>query len=355
MPRRSPRGKPYHKPSNPNRPRGGPPRSTAPGEHQPVLLSEVLTVLSPQPGQVIVDCTLGYGGHSRAILEAIGPSGRLLAFDLDAENLPIARTRLAEVGNPFSVHHGNFAGLSAILAEAGFSGVDGLVADLGMSSMQLDDPRRGFSLLRDGPLDMRMDRSRGPTAAELLATLPEADLAQAFEEFGDEPAAAKIAAAIVQRRKTAPLQRTSELHRLIEQAAPVQILRGPGQPSERQQRLLPTIRVFQALRILVNRELASLQHLLRIIPNVLNPGGRAVLISFHSGEDRLIKAAFREGLRRGIYRAVAQDPLRPSPEERRRNPRSRSAKLRWAEKISQSATPWQFPPALENSQDSKYL
>ena len=331
MPRRSPRGKPYHKPSNPNRQRHGPRRSTAPGEHQPVLLAEVLATLAPQPGQVIVDCTLGYAGHSRAILEAIGTEGRLFAFDLDAGNLPTAQARLAEVGNPFSLHHGNFAGLAAILAEAGFARVDGLMADLGMSSMQLDDPERGFSLLRDGPLDMRMDRSRGRTAAELLETLSETDLAQAFLELGDEPAAAKIAAAIVAARKTAPLQRTSELRKLIERAVPVQILRGPGRPSERQQRLLPAIRVFQALRILVNRELANLQNLLRTIPTVLNPGGRAVLISFHSGEDRLIKAAFREGVRRGLYRTAAEEPLRPSLEERQRNPRSRSAKLRWAQ------------------------
>lgn len=330
MPRPSPRGKPYHRPTNP-RPREK--RSTAAGEHVPVMLAEVLAALDPRPGQTVVDCTFGFGGHAVELLKRVGPTGKLIATDLDADNVPRAEPRLAAVGFPFALRHANFAGLPAVIAAKGIAGVDGLVADLGMSSMQVDDPARGFSFMRDGPLDMRMDRTRGKTAAELLNALPEAGLAAAFRELGDEPEAEKIAAAVVARRKQAPpLARTGELRELIELAAPVKVLRGPGMPPKRKQMLLPATRVFQALRLLVNRELANLQQLLRVLPDVLNPGGAAAVISFHSGEDRLVKAAFRDGLRAGIYSAVSDDPVRPSEEEKAANPRSRSAKLRWARK-----------------------
>ncbi len=336
MPRRSPRGKPYHKPKArgpgdpPRRERGE--RSTAPGEHRPVMLAEVLAVLDPQPGHVVVDCTLGFAGHAVELLKRAGPAGKLIATDLDPRNLPPAEAKLAAVGLPFAVRHGNFAGLPGVLAAEGVAGADGLVADLGMSSMQVDDPGRGFSFLRDGPLDMRMDPTRGPTAADLLHTLSAEELAAAFRDLGDEPQAAKIAAAIVARRKAQPIRRTGELRELIEQVAPVAVLRGPGAPPERKQRLLPATRVFQALRILVNRELANLAHLLRVLPDLLNPGGTAAVISFHSGEDRLVKAAFRDGLRAGVYEAASGEPVRPSEAETRANPRSRSAKLRWARK-----------------------
>jgi 16S rRNA (cytosine1402-N4)-methyltransferase len=332
MPRRSPRGKPYHKPTNPDRKRGEERRSTRSGEHVPVMLAEVLAALAVQPGSVVVDCTLGFAGHSAELLQAVGPTGQLLATDLDAANLGRAEPKLVAIGHPFTLHHGNFASVSTVLANAGIAGVDGILADLGMSSMQVDDPERGFSFLRDGPLDMRMDRNRGRTAADLLNSLPVEELATAFRELGDEPAAEAIAGAIVAQRDTAPLTRTVELAELIERAAPVRIIRGPGQPPERKQRLLPATRIFQALRILVNRELANLQHLLRILPDILNPGGTAALISFHSGEDRLIKAAFRDGVRAGVYESASEEPLRPSEEEKQRNPRSRSAKLRWARK-----------------------
>ena len=316
--------RPFHRP----RPRGK--RSTAPGEHRPVLLVELLAVLNPQPGQVVVDCTLGFAGHAAELLRQVGPAGKLIALDLDADNLSRAEPKLAEVGFPFALHHVNFAALPAVLAAESVAGVDALVADLGMSSMQVDDRDRGFSFMRDGPLDMRMDRSRGRTAAELLNTLDEAELAAAFRDLGDEPEAEKIAAAVVARRGVKPLERTVELRELIEAAAPVTVLRGPGRPPARKQRMLPTTRVFQALRILVNRELANLSQLLRVLPGLLNPGGTAALISFHSGEDRLIKAAFRDGLRAGVYAAASDDPVRPSEAEKLDNPRARSAKLRWA-------------------------
>jgi 16S rRNA (cytosine1402-N4)-methyltransferase len=201
-----------------------------------------------------------------------------------------------------------------------------------MSSMQVDDRERGFSFMRDGPLDMRMDRSRGLTAAELLKSLTVEELAACFRELGDEPRAADIATAIVHQRQLKPIERTKELREIIEQAAPVRVDRTPGAPPERRQLLAPTTRIFQALRIMVNRELANLSHLLRMLPSILAPGGTAAIISFHSGEDRLVKAAFREGLRAGTYYKISDHAIRPTFEERRANPRSRSAKLRWATK-----------------------
>jgi 16S rRNA (cytosine1402-N4)-methyltransferase len=305
-------------------------RSTAAGEHRPVLLNEVLQALNPQPGQTLVDCTLGFAGHSVEFLNRIAPDGLLIATDLDPGNVEPARAKLEAIGGLFALHHTNFAGLAHILAAEGVVAVDGLLADLGMSSMQVDDRNRGFSFMRDGPLDMRMDPTRGRTAAELLNALLEEELATCFREIGDEPQADAIAAAIVSQRIAKPIERTKELRELIETAAPVRIDRMPGAPTERKQKLAPVTRVFQALRILVNRELASLQQLLRVIPHILKPGGVAAVISFHSGEDRLVKAAFRDGLRSGLFEAISADPTRPTFEERTANPRSRSAKLRWA-------------------------
>lgn len=305
-------------------------RSTSQGEHKPVLLAEVLAALNPKPGQTVVDCTLGFAGHSVELLKAVSPDGLLVATDLDAGNVDAARPKLEAVGGLFALHHSNFAGLAGVLATEGVTRVSGLLADLGMSSMQVDDRDRGFSFMRDGPLDMRMDQTRGRTAAQLLNTLEVEDLAACFRDLGDEPRADVIAAAIVERRKTKPVERTKELRELIDQAAPVRVDRTPGAPPERRQLLGPATRVFQSLRILVNRELANLTHLLRTLPTVLEPGGTAAIISFHSGEDRLVKAAFRDGLRAGIYEAVSPDAIRPTFDERRANPRSRSAKLRWA-------------------------
>jgi 16S rRNA (cytosine1402-N4)-methyltransferase len=307
-------------------------RSTAAGEHKPVMLAEVLAALDPRPGQTVVDCTLGFAGHSVELLRRVAPDGLLIATDLDAANIEPARAKLEAAGGLFALHHSNFAGLAGVLATEGAAQVDGLLADLGMSSMQVDDRDRGFSFMRDGPLDMRMDRTRGRTAAELLNTLPAEELAACFRDLGDEPRAGAIAAAIAEQRAAKPIERTKELRELIDRTAPVQVLRGPGAPPERKQLLGPATRVFQALRILVNRELANLRHLLRVLPTVLKPGATAAIISFHSGEDRLVKAAFRDGLRAGVYEAASADAVRPTFEERRTNPRSRSAKLRWARK-----------------------
>ena len=305
-------------------------RSTTAGEHVPVLLAEVLAALNPQPGQTVVDCTLGFAGHSLELLKAVAPDGLLVATDLDPANLDPARAKLDAVGGLFTLHHTNFAGLPYVLAAEGATQVHGLLADLGMSSMQVDDRGRGFSFMRPGPLDMRMDPGRGRTAADLLATLPEAELAAVFRDLGDEPHADAIAAAIVSRRETDPVATTQALRELVEAAAPVVLDRTPGAPPERRQKLAPITRVFQALRIRVNRELENLKQLLRVLPDLLAPGGTAAVISFHSGEDRLVKAAFRDGLRAGVYAAASDDPVRPTFDERKANPRSRSAKLRWA-------------------------
>jgi 16S rRNA (cytosine1402-N4)-methyltransferase len=297
-----------------------------------VLLAEVLTAVSSRPGHVVVDCTVGGAGHAVELLRAVGPSGRLIGLDLDPLNLDCARKRLEVVGHPFTLHRANFAGLAAVLAAEGLAGVDGLVADLGMSSMQVDDPGRGFSYRRDGPLDMRMDPSHGRSAAEVLATFSEQDLARVLRELGDEPEAEQIAAAVTAARRTRPLQRTGDLVDVIFAAVRPGGARWRLRPASGRWELHPAARTFQALRILVNRELENLRALLRVLPDGLRPGGRAALVTFHSGEDRLVKQAFRDGLRSGRYARTAEEPLRASPAERQTNPRSRSAKLRWAER-----------------------
>jgi 16S rRNA (cytosine1402-N4)-methyltransferase len=305
-----------------------PVRSTSPGQHRPVLLEEVLRILDPRPGQVIVDCTLGWAGHAVALQKQVGPTGLLIGLDLDSDHLPRAQERLETLGYPVHLHHANFAGLDSILAGHGLSGADMVLADLGMSSMQVDDPERGFSYVRDGPLDMRMDRTHGRSAAQILADIFEEDLRRALVDLGDVPLAPRIATAILAAREKTPLISTLQLAKIIQDA-----VGEPGwrlHPRRGQWQSHPAARVFQTLRLLVNRELGNLGSLLRILPLVLCPGGRAVLISFHSGEDRLIKAAFRDGLRRRVYEAVSKDPVRPAFSERQANPRSRSAKLRWA-------------------------
>ena len=304
------------------------PRSTPQGEHRAVLLAEVLAVLEPQPGQIAVDCTVGWAGHAVELLGRVGPTGLLIGMDLDAGNLPTARERLTALGHPFHLHHGNFAGLPQALGDHELTQADMILADLGMSSMQVDDPARGFSYRRDGTLDMRMDQSRGKTVAQVLATIDEAELARALRELGDEPAAEHIAAVIVASRNTAPPQTTADLARLIQDATGQANWRLHPKPGE--WNLHPAARTFQALRILVNRELQNLDHLLRVLPACLKPGGRAAILSFHSGEDRLVKAAFRDGMRTSVYARISPDPVRAVPAERTSNPRSRSAKLRWA-------------------------
>jgi 16S rRNA (cytosine1402-N4)-methyltransferase len=305
-------------------------RSTPQGEHRPVLLDEVLCLLDPKPGMIVVDCTVGFAGHSAELLQRVGPTGLLVGTDMDAENLPKARERLDAIGHPFHLHHSNFAGLQQALGEHGIMQVDGVLADLGMSSMQVDDAGRGFSYSREGALDMRMDRSRGRTAAEIIRTISKDELMRVLSELGDEPEPELVANAIVQAREQGPIETTKELARIIMDAtkqAAWQL-----HPTRGKWNLHPAARTFQALRILVNRELANLEHLLRILPMILKPKGVAAIISFHSGEDRLVKAAFRAGHEKGVYEAISSDPVRVTFEERTRNPRARSAKMRWAKR-----------------------
>ncbi len=302
-------------------------RSTRPPRdvrHVPVLLEPVLHALNPQPGKVIVDCTVGLGGHSAEILQRITPGGRLVALDFDPANLDRACAKLTPIGGNFDLFHSNFAALPTVLAQAGIAKVDGLLADLGVASPQIDDPARGFSYRAPGPLDMRMDPTRGQPASALINRLGERELADAFLQLGDETDAPQIAALIVERRRTAPIVTTEDLTAIICQARDFTLKRAAGA------KLHPAARTFQALRILVNRELANLERLLTVLPDCLAPGGIAALISFHSGEDRRVKDAFREGLRAGIYCAVSPDPITATEDEQKANPRSRSAKLRVA-------------------------
>jgi 16S rRNA (cytosine1402-N4)-methyltransferase len=295
-----------------------------------VLLHEVLAALDPQPGATIVDCTVGWAGHAVELLQRCGPAGRLIGIDLDRGNIARAQERLSATSLPFTLEHGNFAGLPAVLAAAGVDAVNGIVADLGMSSVQVDNAERGFSYVRDGPLDMRMDPGRGRSAAQLVAALPEAELARALRELSDEPHADIIAAAVCAARQRRAIERTSDLVQIIQEAVGKATWR--LRPAPHRWELHPAARTFQALRILVNRELDNLQQLLRVLPQSLRPGGRAAIISFHSGEDRLVKAAFRDGQRLGVYSRISPELVRPSLTDRSDNPRARSAKLRWAEK-----------------------
>jgi 16S rRNA (cytosine1402-N4)-methyltransferase len=292
--------------------------------HIPVLMNEVLEALRPEPGQTIVDCTLGLGGHSAELLRRIGPGGRLIGIDFDPANIAVARRRLEAVGKNFEIYHNNFAALPTVLQQAGVEKVDGVLADVGVASTQIDDPERGFSYRRPGPLDMRMDPTRGQPASAILARISQRELAGALLELGDEEDAEAVAALIVERRKVAPIETTEALMAIVCEARDFTLQRAAGA------KLHPAARTFQALRILTNRELANLDRLLAVLPEVLKPRGVAAIISFHSGEDRRVKIAFREGLRAGVYAEVSDEPVMATAEEIRQNPRARSAKLRWA-------------------------
>jgi 16S rRNA (cytosine1402-N4)-methyltransferase len=292
--------------------------------HIPVLLEEVLRVLQPRPGQTLVDCTLGLGGHSAALLRRLGTRGKLIGIDFDPANIAVAQHNLQKISRNFSLHHHNFAGIASVLASEGLTEVDAVLADIGVASTQIDDPARGFSYKKNGPLDMRMDPTRGTPASTLLQRLSEKEIADALLELGDETDAPKIARLLVQRRAEEPLLTTHQLMAIVCEARDFTLLRAAGA------KLHPAARTFQALRILVNRELANLDNLLRVLPTVLKPGGIAAIISFHSGEDRRVKQSFRNLERDGLYSEVSPDPITATEKEIAANPRSRSAKLRWA-------------------------
>lgn len=288
--------------------------------HVPVLLEKVLEYLQPGLGQVMLDCTVGAGGHARPIAERLGPDGQLLALDQDESMLELARPQLA--GLPVRLIHRNFDQLRPLLNELGIETVDGILADVGFCSDQMEDAQRGLSFNEVGPLDMRLDRSGGATAAGLLQQLNERDLADVFWRYGEERHSRRLARRIVELRKQAPLTTTDQLADIVRRTVP----RGRGHAID------PATRAFQALRIAVNDELGALERLLAVLPHCLKPGGRAVLISFHSLEDRLVKRAFRQ---KEIWKELTRKPVQAEEAEIRHNPRARSAKLRAAARIEQ--------------------
>lgn len=303
-------------------------------EHRPVMPDEVLALLEPKPGEVFLDGTVGGGGHARLILEASAPDGRLIGLDQDPEALRKAAEVLAPFAGRVWLRHSNFSAATEVLAELGIDGLDGALFDLGVSSHQLDTAERGFSFRNDAPLDMRMDPTGGTTAAELVNTLPVAELTRIFREYGEERWAGRIARRIEQVRRETPLLTTGQLAELISKTVP-----GGQVPG----RIHPATRVFQALRIRVNRELEHVEAGINAAIGLLKPMGRLVVISFHSLEDRIVKRMFQEEAKTCTcpprlpvcvchtvprVEMLTRKALRASPEETASNPRSRSAVLR---------------------------
>lgn len=294
---------------------------TPAGTHRPIMVSEILAALRPQPGEWMVDCTLGYGGHAAEILARLQPGGRLWGLDVDPIEQPKTEARLRTLGfgaESFTAIRSNYAGLLRLVsAEPSGQKPNGIVADLGVSSMQIDDPARGFSVKLPGPLDMRMNPERGQSASAWLQKVSPEALARALTENSDEPHAERLAAALAGKL----FETTTALRREIE----FQLARVPEEDRE-----LSVRRVFQALRIAVNDEFSALDTFLRHLPDCLVPGGRVAILTFHSGEDRRVKKAFQEAHRAALYRDVAREVIRAGADERHQNPRATSAKLRWA-------------------------
>ncbi|HXD88651.1 MAG TPA: 16S rRNA (cytosine(1402)-N(4))-methyltransferase RsmH [Urbifossiella sp.] len=284
--------------------------------HIPVLAAELLKLVDPQPGQTWVDGTVGGGGHSLLIAEKIGASGRLIGLDQDLSMLVLAGPRLE--GLPATLVHANFDQLPSVLRNFGINAVDGVVADLGFASDQVDERQRGLSFRDDGPLDMRLDPSTGTTAADLVNTLSEEALADVFFELGEERHSRRVARRIAERRGEKPFATTAELAEVVRRCVP------------RSGAIDPATRVFQALRIAVNDELGALDRLLAALPKIVKPGGAAAIISFHSLEDRRVKQAFRNA---DVWQALTKKPVEADDAEVNRNPRARSAKLRVARRV----------------------
>jgi 16S rRNA (cytosine1402-N4)-methyltransferase len=299
---------------------------TSPSGHDPVLFEETLTGLNLQPGCIILDCTLGRGGHASAIASRIAPSGLLIGIDADPRNLEFASQRVRETAPdcPARFFHANFAELDDVLDAAAVPAVDGIVADLGLSTNQLFDEQYGLSFAAPMPLDMRIDPRIDQTAADLVNTMREEDLANVLYNYAQEHYSRRIARKIGDARRVSPIQTTDRLADLVRSAIPK---RG-GAP----EKIDPATRTFMALRMAVNREVENLEALLKQAPRRLKPGGRLAVISFHSTEDRLVKQAFRSAEQTGLLAIITKKPLSPTDEELAHNPRSRSAKLRVAEK-----------------------
>jgi len=297
---------------------------TPAGTHRPIMVDEVLRCLQPTPGDVAVDCTLGGGGHAQAILERLQPGGRLIGLDVDPFELPRTEAHLRAAGfgaETFVARQGNFAGLSQVLAAEGLEAANLILADLGVSSMQIDNPARGFSYKEPGPLDMRMNPSQGEPASRLLARLNKEQLAALLAENADEPHAELIASLL----KQTSVNTTHAVERLVRTGL------GRALPKLGKTDVKMSVRrTFQALRIAVNDEFSVLDALLRSVPLCLAPGGRVVVLTFHSGEDRRVKKSFQAGYRGGVYADVAHEVIRSTKEETFANRRASAAKLRWA-------------------------
>jgi len=305
---------------------------TPAGMHRPIMVDEVLECLDPRPGDIAVDCTLGGGGHARAILERLQPGGRLIGLDVDPLELPRTEARLRDAGfgrQTFVAHHGNFAGLPKVLAAEGIAAADVILADLGVSSMQIDNPARGFSYKDAGPLDMRMNPSHGEPASQLLARVSEAALAALLADNADEPHAELIARLLKQQ----PAATTHAVERVVRTG-----LNRAYPHLAKEDVKMSVRRTFQALRIAVNAEFSALDALLRFLPHCLAPGGRVAIITFHSGEDRRVKKAFQAGYRSGVYSEIATEVIRSTKEETFANRRASAAKLRWARAAVASST-----------------
>lgn len=299
-------------------PWGWPGERTLDLQHEPVMVNEILAVLPLRPGSVVLDGTLGLGGHSRRFAEKVAPGGTVIGLDWDESMLAEARERLAGIPDvTWHLRHANFKDLAAVVDEVGVK-LDGVLFDLGLNSAQVDDPDRGFSFLQPGPLDMRMDRSQGEPASALLNRMSPVQIEDALRDYGDERWARAIAKKIVERRKTRPLRTTQDLVDAVLAAIPV---------GAREKRIHPATRTFQAVRLLVNRELEGLDQALVDAADRLAPGGAIAVVSYHSGEDRVVKHVFRE-LGKAGFEGRYRKPLEPTDQEIQTNRRSRSAKLR---------------------------
>jgi 16S rRNA (cytosine1402-N4)-methyltransferase len=302
------------------------PNSEFDARHEPVLVREVVGLLQPRPDGTYVDCTVGLGGHTAALLAA--GAGRVIGLDRDPGALSRTAARLASTGSRLDLVHADYRELPRVLADRGLTRVDGVLADLGVSSMQLDDPARGFSFRMNGPLDMRMDPTRGQTAAEMIAEADESTLADIIYQYGEERHSRRVARAIVRARERGPLVETSALASVVRSAAG-----GRGW-----QRIDPATRTFQALRIWVNRELEGLDTFLESAAAALTAGGRLAVIAFHSLEDRIVKHTFRKlAGDEPMFRMVTRKAVQPEEGEVARNPRARSARLRVLEKAEVAA------------------
>lgn len=295
--------------------------------HKPVMLDEVISFIKPGKGDIIVDATIGAGGHSCEILKMIGPDGLLIGIDKDAEILKIAGKYLSKISDSYKLYQADYVDLDYILDKLEISKVQGILLDLGVSSLQLDSLERGFSFSKEGPLDMRMDRTNGITAEDLLKRLSEKEMADIFWRYGEEGRSRRIAKVIIQeRRRGTEVKTTTQLAKIVEKA-----LYTPGK-YKKKRKIHPATRVFQALRIAVNDELKSLEYFLNNVCEFLASGSRIVVISFHSLEDRLVKSAFRKWQDASSLKILTKKPLSPLDSEIRENVRARSAKLRAAER-----------------------